>query len=298
MTAGTGCLLLAAALLAGCAGSIPPRAGQANGYPREPVASPSAGTGDAFRDVPGKYRKLADAAEKSGDLRRALLYRKVVRGFAPEDTEARDRVERLERKIRTEADRHYRAAIALEESGETAKALREFLAVLALDPDHEAALRRVKGGKIGRNGKNGGPEKDARSWTVREGDTLRKIAGEAYRDPDKDFLIAYFNRLPAGSPLAVGAVLRLPDVDIRSSTATEKVPAYSHPDKEGNDTRNAAERKGTSRRNTGKRTPITRRGCGASSRRTWRGRSASGRRRFRSIPRTRRPAGTSKRRDA
>ena len=43
--------------------------------------------------------------------------------------------------------------------------------------------------------------------------------------------------------MAVGAELLLPDVDIRSSTMTDKVPAYSHPDKEVNDPRNAAERK-------------------------------------------------------
>jgi len=246
MTAERGCLLLAAALLAGCAGATPFRVEQAKGEPPAPVVSRSAEAPDAFRDVPGRYRERADAAEKDGDLRRALLYRKVVRGFSPEDEEAGKRVERLERKLRTRADRHYRAALALEESGETAKALREFLAVLVLDPDHEAALRRVKNGRYGRNGrngKNGVAEKESRSWTVREGDTLRKIAGEAYRDPEKDFLIAYFNRLPAGAPLKVGDELLLPDVDIRSSTMTDKVPAYTLPDKEGNDLRNAAERR-------------------------------------------------------
>lgn len=77
---------------------------------------------------------------------------------------------------------------------------------------------------------------------------MRKIAGEAYRDSDKDFLIAYFNHLPAGSPLSVGAELRLPDVDTRSSTMTGKAPGYSHPDKEGKDLRNAAQRKEDSER--------------------------------------------------
>lgn len=249
MTAGTGCLLLAAALLAGCAGSIPARVERAKGYPPVPVVSRTAETTDAFRDVPGRYRERADAAEKAGDLRRALLYRKVVRGFALEHAEAGKRVERLERKIRAQVDRHYRAALALEESGETAKALREFLAVLVLDPDHEAALRRVKNGRNGKNGKNGVAEKESRSWTVREGDTLRKIAGETYRDPEKDFLIAYFNRLPAGSPLSIGTELLLPDVDIRSSTMVEKVPAYSNPEKEGKDLRNAAQRKEDAERN-------------------------------------------------
>jgi len=133
--------------------------------------------------------------------------------------------------------------MALEESGETAKALREFLAVLVLDPDHEAALRRVKNWKTGKTGKNGVAWAGSRSWTVREGDTLRKIAGEAYRDPDKEFLIAYFNRVSTGSPLSIGTELQLPDVDTGSSKAVEKGPAYSSPDKEGQDLRNAAQRK-------------------------------------------------------
>jgi tetratricopeptide (TPR) repeat protein len=241
MIAGKKGLVLAAALLAGCAGSIPVRVEQSPGNALE--SAPTAETRDIFLGIPGKYRGLADSAEKDGDLRRALLYRKVVNGFAPEDADAREHVEHLERKIRSEADRHYRAAIALEERGETEKALREFLAVLVLDPDHEAAFRRVK------HGKNGGSEADARSWTVREGDTLRKIAGEVYRDPDKEFLIAYFNRLPKGSPLSIGTELRLPDVDIRSTTATEKaVPGYSQPDKEGNGLRNAVERKEVERK--------------------------------------------------
>jgi tetratricopeptide (TPR) repeat protein len=72
---------------------------------------------------------------------------------------------------------------------------------------------------------------------------MRKIAVEVYGDPGKDFLVAYFNDLPVGFPLSVGTDLLLPDVDTRSSTAIEKVPAYSHPDKEGNGVRNATERK-------------------------------------------------------
>jgi tetratricopeptide (TPR) repeat protein len=239
MIAGKGWFALAAVLLAGCAGSIPVRVERSPGNALEPAA-PAAETQDIFHGIPGKYRRLADSAEKAGDLRRALLYRKVVNGFAPEDANAREHVDRLERKIRSEADSRYRAAMALEERGETAKAHREFLAVLVLDPDHAEALRRVK---YGMYGKNGGAEAEPRSRTVREGDTLRKIAAEVYRDPDKEFLVAYFNRLPTGSPLSIGTELLLPDVDIRSSTATEKVPGYSRQEKEGNGSRLPVERK-------------------------------------------------------
>lgn len=240
MIAGKGCLVLAAALLAGCAGSIPVRVERPTEIVLKPAAAPTVETRDPFRGVPDKYRELADSAEKAGDLRRALLYRKVVHGFAPGDADAREHVERLERKIRGQVDRLYRDALALEERGETAKALRGFLAVLVLDPEHEAAFRRVKNGK---NGKNGRAGTESRSWTVREGDTLRKIAGEAYRDPDKEFLVSYFNRLPAGSPLSIGAVLRLPDVDAGPSKTSEKSPAYSNQEKEAKDLRNAAQRK-------------------------------------------------------
>ena len=240
MIAGKGCLLLAATLLAGCAGSIPLRVERPTEKVPEPAVAPTAETPDHFRGIPDKYRKLADSAERAGDLRRALLYRKVVHGFAPDDADDREHVERLERKIRGQVDRHYRAALALEESGETTKALREFLAVLILDPDHEAAFRRVKNGKNGKNGRAGA---ESRSWTVREGDTLRKIAGEAYRDPEKEFLISWFNRLPPGSPLSIGTELRLPNVDIGTSNTAEKVPGYSGPEKEAKDLRNAAQRK-------------------------------------------------------
>jgi len=243
MNAGKGCLVLAAALLAGCAGSIPVRVERPAENALEPPAAPAAETRDIFRDIPGKYRELADSAERAGDLRRALLYRKVVDGFAPEDADARGDLERLGRKIRDQVDRHYRAALALEESGETAKAQREFLAVLVLDPGHEAAFRRVKNGKTGKSGKNGEAGAASRSWTVREGDTMRKIAGEVYRDPDKEFLIAYFNRLSIGSTLSIGIELHLPDIDTGPSKTAEKVPGYSHPVKETNDPRNASERK-------------------------------------------------------
>ena len=244
MNAGKGCLVLAAVLLAGCAaGSIPVRVERPTGKGIEPSTTPTAGTSGVFRDIPGKYRKLAESAEKAGDLRRALLYRKVVNGFAPEDEDGREHVERLERNIRDQVGRHYRAALAMEESGETGKALREFLAVLVLDPDHEGALRRVKNGRNGKNGKNGGAGAETRFWKVREGDTLRKIAGEAYRDPDKEFLVAYFNGLPKGSAPSIGTELRIPDIDTVPTPTPVKPSVYSHPNKEGNDLRNAAERK-------------------------------------------------------
>ncbi len=250
MIAGIRAIVLAAALLAGCAGAVPVPVGREAGNGTGPEPAPSAATVDKFEGVPGKYRDLAASAEKGGDLRRALLFRKVVHAFSPNDEEDGKNVERVERKIRSEADRHYRDASALLERGEMSGALMEFLAVLVLDPDHEAAFLRVKAMKSGKNGKNGGAGTSSRTWTVRDGDDFRKIAGEVYHDPGKAFLIPYFNGLPDDAHLSAGSGLLLPGADILSSTLTEKVRGYSHPAKEGNGGRTTpVERKDAPARN-------------------------------------------------
>ncbi|GAB4229380.1 MAG: hypothetical protein OHK0028_03470 [Deltaproteobacteria bacterium] len=245
MTAAKTILLIGAALLAGCAGAVPVRVEPPAERGAEPAAT-AAEVPDAFREIPGKYRERADSAERAGDLRRALLYRKVVRGFLPEDADAREHVERLERKIHAQADRRFRAAIESEARGETAKALREYLAVLLLDPGHEEAFRRVKHGMYGENGKNGrngGGAPEYRTWKVREGDTFAGIAAEVYRDPGMEFLVSWLHPVPKGTALSVGTELILPVIDTETPGNPEKGSGYSRPKKEGNDPVNSAERK-------------------------------------------------------
>lgn len=249
MNAGKTILLSAAFLLAGCAGTVPvriePPPDQEARSPEPPVPEAP----DAFRGVPEKYRALAVDEERAGDLRRALLYRKVVSAFRPHDAEERGHVERLAGRIREEADRRYRAGIELERNGETAKAVREFLAVLFIDPDHEQAFRKVKHARIGEKGKNGGAERGNRNWTVRPGDTLKRIAAEVYRDPDLEFLIAYCNDLPAGGKLPDGATLILPGVDTAPPKPEGKAYGNPRPGKGGPVPRDAADWKDPRGRN-------------------------------------------------
>lgn len=249
MTGGTPILLVAAVLLAGCAGAVPVRVERPADREAEAPAPPAPESPDVFHGVPEKYRALAVEEERAGDLRRALLYRKVVSAFLPDDAEERGHVERLTGKIRDEADRRYRAGVELERAGETAKAVREFLAVLFLDPDHESAFRKVKNAKVGNHGKNGGAEGGNRTWTVRPGDTLRRIAAEVYRDPEKEFLIAYINDLPAGGQLPAGATLILPEIDTSPPKPAEKSSGNSRPGMGGAAPRNADERKAPPGRN-------------------------------------------------
>lgn len=70
MIAGKGCIVLAAALLSGCAGSIPVRLERPTEKVLEPAAATTTQKQDIFRGIPDKYRGLADSAEKAGDLRR------------------------------------------------------------------------------------------------------------------------------------------------------------------------------------------------------------------------------------
>ena len=48
------------------------------------------------------------------------------------------------------------------------------------------------------------------NYKVKEKDTLKDISKKFYKDPSKDFLIAYFNNLKTGSELVSGTILELP----------------------------------------------------------------------------------------
>ncbi|HSB71529.1 MAG TPA: alkyl sulfatase dimerization domain-containing protein [Candidatus Methylomirabilis sp.] len=163
--------------------------------------------------------------ERHGDARTALLHWRVVRAFLPEDPEAAGRVTALEREIRSEADGHLRKGKEKYEEGKYEEARREFLAALAFDPFLEEAAVYLKR-RLARQ--------DSRTYVARDGDTPRSVAREIYGDPGKDFLVAYFNGLDAGTPLRPGTRLNLPLLDIplaggarAPSRANAPVPSFA-----------------------------------------------------------------------
>jgi tetratricopeptide (TPR) repeat protein len=94
-------------------------------------------------------------------------------------------------------------------------ARKEFLIALTYNPGHVQALDFLKHKLI---------DPDYIIYETKGGDTLRKIAQQIYRDPEKEFLIAYFNELlEIKNPLESGMTLRLPIL----ASAWMAKPTYS-----------------------------------------------------------------------
>jgi tetratricopeptide (TPR) repeat protein len=170
----------------------------------EMVPQPQEQEEDPFRIFPDTFRARAVAQEKKGELRQALFSWKIVRSFKPEDPESLENIEYLGKLIRTEADRHLQNGLDYLNSGSLQAARKEFLLVLAYDPEHQAALDYLR---------TKTSERDYTAYEIREGDTLESIVKRMYGDPKKDFLVTYFSGLGSNGELKPGTVLRLPIVE-------------------------------------------------------------------------------------
>src|SRR5262249_59795024 len=93
------------------------------------------------------------------------------------------------------------ARVALQR-GAPLPARQALLSALALDPSNMTAADLLRG--IG--------DIEFVSYTVRAGDTLASIAERYYGDRARGEVISETNKLPPGKPLAVGAVLRIPEI--------------------------------------------------------------------------------------
>ena len=171
---------LGAALVLGACGTVPPAKPQL-------AASSHA-----------KARKL----EADGQLRPALLEWKVARAIDPNDAEARASEARLAARIEGLVARKVTEARASLQRGTPLQARRLLLSALALDPTNATAADILRG--IG--------DIEFVTYTVRAGDTLASLAERYYGDRARGEVIWETNNLPAGKPLVVGAVLRIPEI--------------------------------------------------------------------------------------
>jgi tetratricopeptide (TPR) repeat protein len=156
---------------------------------------------DPFQGLAEKIRLKAFELEKNGEFRKALFFWKVVHRFTPHDRATSEKIKALETHIRKEADRHFSKGLEHFQKNSTQEARREFLLCLVYQPDHVQALDYLKHRLF---------EPEFLAYQTREGDTLKRISQETYQDPEKDFLIAYFNNLDHRGSLKPGLTLRLP----------------------------------------------------------------------------------------
>lgn len=182
---------------------------------------------DPFQGFPEKYYLEAIKLERSGEFPKTLYYWRVVQSFTPRDQEASEKVLFWETRIRKEGENHFLKGLENFKQNLDQEARKEFLIALAYNPDHLQALDYLK------------HKLNEPVWTiyeVKKGDALRKISQEIYKDPEKDFLIAYFNNLDSQDPLKPGMTLRLPILTpvgtakkVPSQEIIHKTPAPSKP---------------------------------------------------------------------
>ncbi|UCF92178.1 MAG: LysM peptidoglycan-binding domain-containing protein [Desulfobacterales bacterium] len=150
------------------------------------------------------FHARAVESEKRGEWQRALAYWKVVLALNPDDRATAAKITGIEATSQQRAENHFRLGLAYYKKDLLEAARREFLTALRYDPEQKAALNYLK---------NIATIQASTIYRVQEGDTFEKIAKKFYRDPAKDFLVAYFNNLDTSRPLSPGTVLQLPLLD-------------------------------------------------------------------------------------
>ena len=156
---------------------------------------------DPFSTFLEECRNKAVTYEKDGELLKALRSWEVVASFIPTDEEVARRIMTLKTQIVRVADQHFKQGLSLYQRNSMEAARKEFLVALHYNPVHKEALNYLKD-KL--------PGEDYILYRVKGGETLKEIAKKTLNDPNKDFLIAYFNDLKIDSKLAPGNTLRLP----------------------------------------------------------------------------------------
>lgn len=168
--------------------------------PTEPQLPPRV-VKDPFSIFLEECRNRAITYETNGELVKALQSWQILVSFIPADEEAAKRITTLKTEIVRSADEHFKQGLSFYQRNSVEAARKEFLIALHYNPDHKEALNYLKD-KL--------PGEDYVVYRAKGGETLKEIAKKTFNDPNKDFLIAYFNDLRIDTKPAPGSTLRLP----------------------------------------------------------------------------------------
>ncbi len=173
------------------------------------------------------YIQTGKHHEAAGDLVAALRGFKLALTVDPTNKEAVRSCHRLETEIRTSAERHYNAGIALQKKGRYALAKKEFLTALRLCPDFKNARDLFKARKRIEI-------KGHVVHKVKPGESLSQLAVIYYGDYRKFPIIAKYNNLSDAAALSVGQELKIPEIKgmelADSNEESKKKPVTSDTD--------------------------------------------------------------------
>ncbi|MGA8180766.1 MAG: hypothetical protein WB792_11960, partial [Desulfobacterales bacterium] len=147
------------------------------------------------------FLKQATAYENVDDLQRAMFYLKIAGTLSPKDEQIAEKLSRLKTTIDTKSNLSFQKGKGFYLQNRFEDARNQFLTALRYDPDFKPALDYLKNRLI---------PKSYVSYVPGKNDSLKGISEKFYKDPDLDFLIAYFNTLASGSKPEPGKTLMLP----------------------------------------------------------------------------------------
>ena len=147
------------------------------------------------------FLKKAMAYENADELQRALFYLNIASALSPKDPEISERISRLKAAIGAKSHASFIKGKTFYMQNRFNDARNQFLIALRYDPDFKPALDYLKNRLV---------PKAYISYIPGKGDSLKGISKKFYKDPDLDFLIAYFNNLETESKPLPGKTLELP----------------------------------------------------------------------------------------
>jgi len=154
------------------------------------------------------YWQRANESETVNDWHMAQYLYRIAHQFDPENKDIELKIAFLNEKIQTESQLHFQRGVDFYQHGKIKEARQALLTALRIDPEHHEA--RIYLMEIIQQ-----PEET--NFKVNQKTDLKTIAQEFYNDPEKSFLIAYFNDLPDQASPPIGSTLKIPWAPIQKS---------------------------------------------------------------------------------
>jgi tetratricopeptide (TPR) repeat protein len=154
------------------------------------------------------YRQRANEAETVSDWYMAKYLYQIAYQLDPENLDIPVKIVSLENRIKTESQIYFQQGLDFYQIGEIKKARQALMTALRINPEHQKA--RIYLLEIVQQ-----PEEN--TFTVNQKTDLETIAQEFYNDPEKSFLIAYFNDIKDQATPEIGSTLIIPWVPIQKT---------------------------------------------------------------------------------
>ena len=156
--------------------------------------------------------------ERKGELQKALQAYEATLALVVA------KKEELEDSLRSDAERHYRLGLELQERGKHERARHEFLVALRLWPEFPEVIDQLQRTRPSRY----------LVHEVKEGEYLTAIARKYYNDESKYKVIALYNNLEDAAKLKPGLKLKIPEIEGTSFSSTKRmVVTKPSPDEQG-----------------------------------------------------------------